>query len=56
MELLYFYIIDDKRNIKGCEFNFSPSTENSTLPRPCVLSERFTSNNDPLMLIYCLKN
>lgn len=24
MELLYFYIFDDKRNKKGCEFNFSP--------------------------------
>ena len=25
MELLYLYIRDDHRNIKNCEFNFSPS-------------------------------
>lgn len=25
MELLYIYIKDDKRNIKGCEYNFSPN-------------------------------
>ena len=25
MELLYIYIWDDKRNIKGCEYNFSPN-------------------------------
>ncbi|MCL2651848.1 MAG: hypothetical protein FWD60_12620 [Candidatus Azobacteroides sp.] len=24
MELLYLYIEDDERNIKNCEFNFSP--------------------------------
>ena len=24
MELIYLYIEDDKRNIKNCEFNFSP--------------------------------
>lgn len=24
MQLLYLYIFDDRRNIKNCEFNFSP--------------------------------
>lgn len=33
MELLYIYIGDDKRNIKGCEYNFSPNYKFSFHPQ-----------------------
>lgn len=33
MELLYIYIWDDKRNIKGCEYNFSPNYKFSYQPQ-----------------------
>lgn len=32
MELLYIYILDDKRNIKDCEYNFSPNYKFSYQP------------------------
>ncbi len=32
MELLYIYIWNDKRNIKGCEYNFSPNYKFSYQP------------------------
>lgn len=32
MELLYIYIWDDKRNIQGCEYNFSPNYKFSYKP------------------------
>ena len=25
MELLFLYVFDDKKNIKGCSYNFSPN-------------------------------
>lgn len=33
MELLYIYIWDDKRNIKECEYNFSPNYKFSYRPQ-----------------------
>ena len=33
MELLYIYICDDKRNIKECEYNFSPNYKFSYRPK-----------------------
>lgn len=33
MELLYIYICDDKRNIKDCEYNFSPNYKFSYNPQ-----------------------
>ena len=33
MELLYIYIWDDNRNIKGCEYNFSPNYKFSYQPQ-----------------------
>lgn len=33
MELLYIYIWDDKRNIKECEYNFSPNYKFSYNPQ-----------------------
>lgn len=38
MELLYIYIWDDKRNIKGCEFNFSSNYKFSYNPETKTFS------------------
>lgn len=60
MELLYLYVFDDKRNIKGCEFNFSPGYRfsfNSTtkslemVEKAGLPSQWFGSNIDNIIAI-----